>query len=130
MSLALCSFSAGLGSKRCSGAGAKSGRPMAKGCWIAHVDVDEPDAYTGSMTANAAASARFGARFPVRAGPATRVEGHFCSRHVLAFEDYETAPARYTSPDHAAALAIRHKSARAEVLIVDGYDEVQRRADL
>ncbi len=96
---------------------------MAKGYWIAQVDVHDAEAYKGYMQANAAAFAKYGATFLVRGGEAERVEGHFRSRVViLEFRDFETARACYHSPEYAAALAIRLKYSTGDVVIVDGYD--------
>ena len=69
---------------------------MAKGYWIAHVDVADPDAYKAYLEANAKPFAKYGARFLVRAGQATQKEGALRSRHVvIAFKDYATALACY-----------------------------------
>ena len=48
---------------------------MPKGYWIAHIDVRDPDAYKLYVKANAAAFAKYGARFLVRGGKAPRREG-------------------------------------------------------
>lgn len=96
---------------------------MAKGYWIAQVDVHDAENYAGYMAANAAAFARFGARFLVRGGRAERVEGSFRSRLVvLEFTDYATALACYHSAEYAAALAIRTRFSTGDVVIVEGYD--------
>ena len=41
---------------------------MPKGYWIVHVDVRDPEAYQQYVKANAAAFAKYGARFLVRGG--------------------------------------------------------------
>ena len=46
---------------------------MAKGYWIAAVDVQNPDAYKNYVAANGAAFAKFGGRFLVRGGPRREV---------------------------------------------------------
>ena len=42
---------------------------MAKGYWIARVDVSNPEKYQSYIAANAKPFKRFGARFLVRSGP-------------------------------------------------------------
>ena len=41
---------------------------MPKGYWIVHVDVRDPEVYQKYVKANAAAFAKYGARFLVRGG--------------------------------------------------------------
>ena len=65
---------------------------MAKGYWIARVDVTDPDGYQGYVKANAAAFSKFGARFIVRGGQFEAPEGTPRARNVvLEFADYATA---------------------------------------
>ena len=56
---------------------------MAKGYWIARVDVADAEAYKAYVAANAAPLARFGARFIVRAGRFENPEGTSRSRNVV-----------------------------------------------
>jgi uncharacterized protein (DUF1330 family) len=48
---------------------------MPKAYWVAHVDVRDPDTYARYREANAEAFARYGARFVVRGGAQTQMEG-------------------------------------------------------
>ena len=48
---------------------------MAKGYWIAHVDVADPDGYKAYMKANSEAFRKYGARFVVRGGQYEVMEG-------------------------------------------------------
>jgi uncharacterized protein (DUF1330 family) len=100
---------------------------MAKGYWIAHVDVTDPEAYKGYVAANAAAFSAYGARFLVRAGAHEAPEGGLGGkRHVvIEFKDYATALACYRSPEYAAALALRKTASIADIVIVEGYDGPQ-----
>lgn len=99
---------------------------MAKGYWIAHVDVADPDAYKAYVQANAAPFAKYGARFLVRAGKAEGAEGALRSRHVvIEFESYEKALACYRSPEYAAAMQLRLGVSTADTVIVEGYDGPQ-----
>ncbi len=99
---------------------------MAKGYWIARVDVSDPKAYQDYVKANAVAFAKFGARFLVRGGPCAAVEGVARARQVvLEFEDYATALACYRSEEYQEAVALRAAASQSELVIVEGYDGPQ-----
>ena len=99
---------------------------MAKAYWIAHVEVSDPEAYKAYVAANAAAFAKYGARFLVRAGKHEVAEGASKSRQVvIEFKDYETALACYRSPEYQAAMAKRAGAAVADLVVVEGYDGPQ-----
>ncbi len=99
---------------------------MAKGYWIAHVDVTDADTYKNYIAGNVAAFTKYGARYVVRAGRFESPEGRARARHVvIEFASYEQAIACYRSPEYASALAIRKSAAEAEILIIEGYDGPQ-----
>ena len=99
---------------------------MAKGYWVARVDVSDPAGYQEYVAANAVAFRKYGARFVVRGGRFEAPEGTARSRNVvLEFKDYETAVACYHSPEYAAAKALRDGRAEADLLIIEGYDGPQ-----
>lgn len=99
---------------------------MPKAYWVARVDVHDPDAYKGYVAANAAAFAKYGARFLVRGGRSEAPEGTPRSRNVvIEFKDYDTAVACYHSPEYAAAKALREPVSTGDVLIIEGYDGPQ-----
>lgn len=99
---------------------------MAKGYWIGRVDVTNPDAYQNYVRANAAAFAKFGARFLVRGGTFKAVEGGSRARNVvIEFPSYEAALACWDSPEYQAAKAERDGHAVAEILVIEGYDGPQ-----
>jgi uncharacterized protein (DUF1330 family) len=109
----------------------KRGRPrgdtvLAKGYWIAFVDVTDAEAYKAYVKANAVAFRKFGARFLMRGGKAETVEGQSRSRIVvLEFKDYETALACYRSPEYGTAMALRQNAALSDIAVVEGYDGPQ-----
>jgi uncharacterized protein (DUF1330 family) len=99
---------------------------MAKGYWVARVDVSDPTGYQDYVAANAAAFRKYGARFVVRGGRFEAPEGTARARNVvIEFADYETALACYHSPEYAAAKALRLGRAEADILIIEGYDGPQ-----
>ncbi|MFT4095785.1 MAG: DUF1330 domain-containing protein [Rhodoblastus sp.] len=95
---------------------------MAKGYWIGHVDVADPEAYKAYVQANAIAFSKYGAKFLVRGGQCEGPEGKLRSRHVvLEFESYETAVACYNSPEYQAAIKLRAPVSTGDIVIVEGY---------
>ncbi|MBL8334819.1 MAG: DUF1330 domain-containing protein [Rubrivivax sp.] len=99
---------------------------MAKGYWVAHVDVDDVEAYKSYIAAAAPAFARYGARFLVRAGPYEVKEGQARRRQVvLEFASYQAALECYHSPEYQAAKALRDPVSRGDLVVVEGYDGPQ-----
>jgi uncharacterized protein (DUF1330 family) len=99
---------------------------LAKGYWIAHIDVADPESYKAYVKANAVAFAKYGARFLVRAGEFFVAEGALPSRHVvIEFKDFATARACYDSPEYARAMALRANASTSDLVIVEGYDGPQ-----
>lgn len=96
---------------------------MTKAYWVAHVDVRDPEAYEKYRIANAAAFEKYGAKFIVRGGAQTVVEGQAKSRCVvLEFADLATAQACYDSPEYQAAKALRDPVSSGDLVIVEGYE--------
>jgi uncharacterized protein (DUF1330 family) len=99
---------------------------MAKGYWIAHVDVTEPDGYQNYVAANGAAFNKYGGRFLVRGGAFEAVEGRGRSRNiVIEFPDYAAARACYRSPEYRAAMAHRLGKGEIDLIVIEGYDGAQ-----
>ncbi|MHA7849939.1 DUF1330 domain-containing protein [Roseovarius sp.] len=97
---------------------------MPKGYWVAHVDVDDPQAYETYKAANAAPFAEYGARFLVRGGPGETREGQVRARTVvIEFPSYAAALACYDSPGYQAAKALRDPVSTGDLVIVEGYGE-------
>ena len=94
---------------------------MAKGYWIARVDVKNPDAYKKYVEGTAAAFAKYGARFLARGGRSVQLEGPMRARNVvIEFESLEQAVACYNSPEYQAARQHRAGAAEAELMVVEG----------
>ena len=99
---------------------------MAKGYWIARVDVNNEEGYKPYAAANAAIFKKWGGRFVVRAGKFTGVEGASRSRNVvIEFPDYATALACYRSPEYQANIKVRQPHSAIDLLILEGYDGPQ-----
>ena len=99
---------------------------MAKGYWIARVDISDADAYKNYVAANAEAFKEYGARFIVRAGQFENLEGTSRSRNVvIEFPSYDAALACYRSPAYEKAMAFRRGASEADLVIIEGYDGPQ-----
>jgi len=96
---------------------------MAKGYWIARVDVSDMEAYLQYVQANAAPFAEFHARFLVRGGEHEVPEGTARSRNVvIEFDSYQAALDCYHSPEYQSAKALRADAAESDLVIIQGYD--------
>ena len=98
-----------------------SGNETKKGYWMAMVDITDPDNYPRYVAANKAAFDKYGARFIVRGGSGSVVEGPAATRLVvLEFASYQTALDCYESPEYQAALKLRQACSTAHLAIVEG----------
>jgi uncharacterized protein (DUF1330 family) len=96
---------------------------MAKGYWIARVDVHDADRYKDYIAANAEPFARYKARFLVRGGRFDNPEGTARERNVvIEFPSYSDAVACFQSPEYQAAKAKRDGASDADLVIIEGYD--------
>ena len=94
---------------------------MTKGYWIVRVSVRDLERYPDYLAAARPAFEKFGAKFLVRGGRYSTMEGNARERNVVVeFKDQETAVACYNSPEYRAAKAIRNASADADFIIVEG----------
>lgn len=99
---------------------------MAKGYWMGHVDIDDPETYRKYQAANAEPFKRYGGRFLVRAGTSETMEGGTRPRHVvIEFPTYEAALECYRSDAYQRAKSIRDPISKLDLVIVEGYDGPQ-----
>jgi uncharacterized protein (DUF1330 family) len=99
---------------------------MAKGYWVANVDVSNMDGYKKYIAENAVAFNKFGARFLTRGGKAEAVEGKLRSRVVvIEFPSFDAALACYQSPEYQKAKALRIGHGTADIVVLEGYDGAQ-----
>jgi uncharacterized protein (DUF1330 family) len=99
---------------------------MAKGYWLAQVEVTDPERYKDYVAANQIAFRKYGARYVVRAGRHEAVEGACRPRLVvIEFPDYQAALACYRSPEYQHAITLRQGHAVADIAVVEGYDGPQ-----
>ncbi len=99
---------------------------MAKGYWIARVDVSNDEGYKPYAAGNPAIFRKFGGKFVVRGGRFEAPEGKPRSRNVvIEFPDYAAALACYRSPEYQENLKLRQPHSTIELLIIEGYDGPQ-----
>lgn len=99
---------------------------MAKGYWIAHVEVTDPDGYKKYLAANSVAFAKYGGRFLVRGGTHVVAKGAAKSRQVvIEFPDYAAALACLNSEEYKRAVEYRDAAALVDLIIADGYEGPQ-----
>jgi len=99
---------------------------MAKGYWIAHVDVSDMDTYRKYMAGIQGPLAKYGARYLVRAGAISHAEGGSRARTVIIeFPTFKAATDCYLSPEYQEIRKIRLGVAEADVLVIEGYDGQQ-----
>lgn len=96
---------------------------MAKGYWIARVDVRDPERYKDYVATAKPAFERYGAKFLARGGEHEVMEGSGRARNVvIEFPSRQAAIDCYKSAEYQAAKAIRVTVADADMVIVEGYD--------
>ena len=100
---------------------------MAKGCWVARVDVTDPERYKAYVTANAEPFKKYKARFLVRAGRFENPEGSSRTRNVIIeFPSYQAALDCWHSPEYQRAMQLRLPPVSTiDIVIIEGYDGPQ-----
>jgi uncharacterized protein (DUF1330 family) len=99
---------------------------MAKGYWVANMDVTNMDGYKAYVAANAVPFRKYGARFLTRGGKLEAVEGKLRSRVVvIEFPSYEAALQCYRSEEYQKAKALRMGHGVGEIVVIEGYDGPQ-----
>lgn len=94
---------------------------MAKGYWIARVDVNDADRYPDYVNTAKPAFERYEAKFLARGGETQSLEGQNRARNVvIEFPSVQHALDCYNSDEYQAAKAIRNAVADSELIIVEG----------
>ena len=95
-----------------------------KAYWIAHVDVTDPEQYQQYTQRAPAAFAAFGGKLLARGGRSEAMEGRATPQRsvVIEFPSYDQAVACYRSAQYQEACKHRQGVAKAEVIIVEGYE--------
>lgn len=89
---------------------------------IVELDVTDPAAFEEYRTQVPATIAKFGGRYVVRGGRSQTLEGDWHPKRcvVLEFPSVEHAMKFYNSPEYAPQKALRLRSAKSKVVLVEG----------
>jgi uncharacterized protein (DUF1330 family) len=99
---------------------------MAKGYWIARVDVTDPERYKAYVSANAEPFKKHGAHFLVRGGRFENPEGSSRTRNiVIEFPSYQAALDCWHSPEYQKVMELRLPVSVIDLVIIEGYDGPQ-----
>ncbi len=94
---------------------------MARGYWIARVDIRDSERYKDYVTAAKVAFEKYGANFLARGGDHAELEGTARARNVvIEFASKQQALDCYNSPEYQIAAKIRQECATAEMVVVEG----------
>ena len=94
---------------------------MAKGYWIVHVNVTDPEGYPEYVRRDTPIIESLGGRFIVRGGQAETREGDSLPRHVvIEFPSYDAAKAAFENPEYQEVAEIRRRCADSAFIIVEG----------
>ena len=99
---------------------------MAKGYWIAQLDIKDEAAYDEYRKRNAIAFAKFGGKFLVRGGPFDRILGNTRQHNVvLEFPTHAAATACYRSLEYQDAVQYLKAGCEVDLVIISGYEGPQ-----
>lgn len=89
---------------------------------IANIDVSDPAGFETYRTLVAPTIAAAGGRYRVRGGNVTVLEGQWQPKRlvVLEFDSMASALEWYESDEYATAKAIRQRTTRSDVVVVEG----------
>lgn len=95
---------------------------MAKGYWIAHLTVVDPDRYKEYARKAGPFLMGRGARILVIGGAYEAVEGETRPRNLIVeFESYAAARDTYHSPEYAEIRKLREGATEGDLMIVEGF---------
>ena len=89
---------------------------------IGDVDVTDPQIYEEYRGLVGATIEKYGGTYVVRGGESEQVEGDWTPHRlvIIRFESMERAKEWYHSEDYRGPMALRHKSANTNVIVVEG----------
>ncbi|MBO9368500.1 MAG: DUF1330 domain-containing protein [Chloroflexi bacterium] len=89
---------------------------------IADIEITDAELYKEYVKLAPAAVALYGGRYLARGGHTEVLEGDWQPRRlvILEFESVEKAKAWLNSPEYAPARALRQRSARSNLVVIEG----------
>jgi len=99
---------------------------MAKGYWIPHLDVSNPQGFQAYRDTADAWHKTNGSRLLARGGRSEVMEGMMRSRNVIReYDSFDVAVKAYHSPEYSRAHPLREPHSQCDFPIVEGYDGPQ-----
>ena len=99
---------------------------MAKGYWIPHLDVSNPQGFQAYRDTADAWHKTNGSRLLARGGRSELMEGKMRARNVIReFDSFDVAVKAYHSPVYSRAHPLREPHSQCDFPIVEGYDGPQ-----
>lgn len=91
--------------------------------FVVNVEVTDPAGFERYRAAVPAVIAQYGGRYLVRGGAIETLEGDLGVKRlvILEFPSVDAAHRFYASPEYAPLLELRLKSARSDLVLVEGY---------
>ena len=98
---------------------------MAKGYWLARLDISDREIFAEYRKRNAAPIAKFGGKFVIKGGKAETMLGPARGENVvIEFDSYDQAVACFRSDDYqAAAQYLKRACTTIEFVIVEGSEQ-------
>ena len=91
---------------------------MAKGYWIGHITVKDPEAYERYKAANSVPIEKYGGHFKVRGDRFKCLAGQARERHVvIEFDSFDAALVCYNSPEYREAQKFQAASSGNDIII-------------
>lgn len=92
---------------------------------VVRMEITDFEPYREYMKHTPRVIAQYGGRFVARGGTVETLEGPAEARRmvILGFPSADHARAFYASPEYAAVKRLREDVSRAEVILIEGYDE-------
>ncbi len=89
---------------------------------IADIEITDAELYKEYVKLAPAAVAQYGGRYLARGGHTEVLEGEWQPHRlvILEFESVERAKAWLNSPEYAPARALRQRSARSNLVVIEG----------
>ncbi len=89
---------------------------------IADIEITDAELYKEYVKLAPAAVAQYGGRYLARGGHTEVLEGEWQPRRlvIVEFESVEKAKAWLNSPEYAPARALRQRSARSNLVVIEG----------
>lgn len=89
---------------------------------ITDIDVTDPEGYEDYRKLTPPTIEKYGGKFVVRGGKVEILEGEWSPKRFVMteFESFEQAKRWYESPEYTEAKKVRHKTAKTNMIIVEG----------